>query len=150
MLHHSGSWCLTCESATQFACQSSHSIVKLTGGMLEVGKLLVAIAPKLNEAVVKRRQLHNELSALKTSTTKMRVLVYPKIQENDDSLTLLRESIESFNQIKDVFPLNNKGHERTKKKLESIILETTKDITSANRMMYRLVEEIRKIIDRDS
>ena len=72
------------------------------------------------------------------------------MQENDDSLTLLRESIESFNQIKDVFPLNKNGHERTKKKLESIILETTKYITSANRMMYRLVEEIRKTIDRDS
>ena len=93
------------------------------------------------------------MSALKQSTTQisqMRVLVDPKMQENDDSLTLLRESIESFNQIKDVFPLNKNGHERTKKKLESITLETTKDITSTNRMMDRLVEEIRKTIDRDS
>ena len=71
----------------------------------------------------------------------MRLLVEPKIQENGDSLlTLLRRSIESFKQMKDVYPLNNKeGHERTKKKLEGIILETTKDITSADRT-YRLVE----------
>ena len=79
--------------------------------MLKVGKLLVEASNKLKEAVTKRLQVLRQLKVMKLdSNNPIKVLLEAMIQENDTSLTILRDSIESFKQTNDAFLEKNTDH----------------------------------------
>lgn len=105
--------------------------------MLQVGQLLKEASTKLKEAIEKRLLVQKQLAeALKndSSDPSTKVSLESKIRENDGSLKILHNVIESFNQTNDAFLEKKTDHEIAKKTLQSLIQMAKKDIFSADQI----------------